>query len=242
VSLLAASCETAPTKEAEKEKRKPPRAAEKPAVEASSEKESEIDTLELLLTDSAATDTTLGLTETISLDEEASDSSASELDNSDVAMEAFPIEDYSEAETGFDDYSETDAIFYEADDYLETERLLSTEVVKVITPDPKSQKDSVLTVIESRLSLSDEEVSEVIIVEKWLSPVHYKGYRFNKKKLILYGANKSTSVRLFYYTQAYYLGLNNTIYHLEERIEYSPLETVKDSALANYFNKYEAPL
>lgn len=204
-------------------------------------KESEADTTAPALTDSLAADS-VAMPEKLLADTLERDSLAYLPDSSDVSIEMFPIEDYSEPETSFDEYAESDAIFYEADDFVETERLLSSELVKVIAPQPKSPKDSVLSVIEERVSLSDEEVSDVIIVEKWLSPVHYKGYRFNKKKLILYGANKSVGVRIFYYTNEYYLGLNKKIYHLDERISYSPLETAKDSALVNYFNNYEHPL
>ncbi|MFN2430423.1 MAG: hypothetical protein ABR574_10425 [Cryomorphaceae bacterium] len=170
------------------------------------------------------------------------DTSVTEPDTSDIRVEPFPEEDYSEPDPEYMEYAETDDIFYEADDYVETERLLTSEVVKVISPEPKSPKDSVLTVIEERISLSNDEPSPVVIVEKWLSPVHFKGYRFNKKKLILYGASKSAKVHIYYYTNAHYLGLNQTIYHLDERIAYSRLETVKDSALVKYLNNYEHPL
>lgn len=145
----------------------------------------------------------------------------------------------------FTDDTEPDASYSDEGNYhdsglqLRKERLLKTELLKVIRPEYKDTYDSVLVAIENRISIKPEEVSQMIVVERWMSPVNYRGYRFNRKKLMVYGVDKQIPIQIYYYLNAYYLMLHNEIYFLDETSANTGFMAVKDSLLVNYLLKYE---
>lgn len=135
---------------------------------------------------------------------------------------------------------ESEFIDYSAGDVaLNKERILKTEIVKVIMPDFQDDRDSVLAVIEERMSLNPNQISKQIVVEKWFSPVNYRGYKFNRKKLMLYGVEKETLISIYFYLDEYYFGFNQTLYNLDESTRNVSLVSVKDTVLTNYLLKYE---
>lgn len=125
---------------------------------------------------------------------------------------------------------------------LEKERLLKTEVLKVYRPDYTNTYDSTLSVIEKRIALHPDEVSQRMVVERWISPVNYRGYKFNRKKLMLYGVDKNDLVHIYYYLDGYYFSLRNHIYSLKETNNNTAFTIVKDSNLENHLLEYEDQL
>lgn len=125
---------------------------------------------------------------------------------------------------------------------LEKERLVKTEILKVYRPDYTNTYDSTLSVIEKRISIQPEEVSQKMVVERWISPVNYRGYKFNRKKLMLYGIGKNDMVHIFYYLDGYYFSLADHIYFLKETNNNTAFIVVKDSILENHLLEYEDQL
>lgn len=125
---------------------------------------------------------------------------------------------------------------------LEKERLVKTEILTVYRPDFTNTYDSTLSVIEKRIALQPEEVSQKMVVERWISPVNYRGYKFNRKKLMLYGVGRNDIVHLFYYLDGYYFSLANHIYFLKETNNNTAFVAVKDSILENHLLEYEDQL
>ncbi len=125
---------------------------------------------------------------------------------------------------------------------LEKERLQRTEILKVYRPDYTNAYDSTLNVIEKRIALHPDEVSEKMVVERWISPVNYRGYKFNRKKLMLYGIDKNDTVHIYYYLDAYYFSLRNQIYALKETNSNTAFLMVQDSLLENHLLEYEDQL
>lgn len=125
---------------------------------------------------------------------------------------------------------------------LEKERLVKTELLEVYRPDYSNIYDSTLSVVEKRISLHPDEVSKKMVVERWISPVNYRGYKFNRKKLMLYGVGKEYTINIFYYLDAYYFSLRNQIYSLKEANSNTPLTLVSDSLLEKHLLEYEDQL
>lgn len=127
----------------------------------------------------------------------------------------------------------------EGDVPLRREKMLSTEIVFVKIPDYRSTKDSILDVIEERMSIHPKETEQKIVVEKWFSPVNFRGYKFNRKKLMLYGVDKNDEVSIYYYLGEYYLEFNNRMFYLDETTKNVGFGIVKDSLIVNYLRNYD---
>jgi hypothetical protein len=120
-----------------------------------------------------------------------------------------------------------------------TEKLLKTEKVELIRPDFIDKRDSVLAVIEERMTLAPDTGRLYIVVEKWQSPVNYRGYKFNRKKVLLYGVRKDMPVRVYFYLGAYYLTFNDRLFYLDETAAHTRFEPVEDIALTEHLLTYE---
>lgn len=81
-----------------------------------------------------------------------------------------------------------------------------------------------------------------MVVERWVSPVNYRGYKFNRKKLMLYGVDKNEVVHLYYYLDGYYFSMRNRIYSLKETNNNTSFMLVKDSVLEKNLLEYEDQL
>lgn len=66
-----------------------------------------------------------------------------------------------------------------------------------------------------------------VLVEVWLSPIHFKGYRLQNYQLILYGMSDLDSVKLALIDKQLYLIKAHEIYELREARQYFPLWPVK---------------
>ncbi len=139
---------------------------------------------------------------------------------------------------------------YESEGYLDLpkgdgvgrERLLNVLAVKVINPNIRNTKDSILYVVEQRLAIVPESSKRIVIVEKWFSPVNFKGYKFNRKKILLYGVDKDRPVAVYFYLENFYIAFGERLYELDETTAYTPFFAVKDSSLSRYLLNYEPRL
>jgi hypothetical protein len=114
------------------------------------------------------------------------------------------------------------------------ERLLGVKVLKVINPAARDTVDAVLKAIEQRLSLSPEANVRTVVVESWSSPVNFKGYKFNRKKLMVYGLDETKPVAIYHYLNEFYIRIGTRVYPLQETIAYTPFVALKDTSLSRY--------
>lgn len=127
------------------------------------------------------------------------------------------------------------------EDFFAESRLVQSTLVQVIRPGHRDAFDSVLVVIEDRLSIRPDPGADQVVLEKWLSPVNYKGYKFNRRKLMLYGVQAHQPVSVFHYQDDYYFSLGAKIYMLEEHLDYMPFEMLQDSLLNKYLLSHDRP-
>lgn len=114
------------------------------------------------------------------------------------------------------------------------EKLVQIEIIPVRRPNYRNTSDSVLTQIEKRISIQGDAVSKRVIVEKWSSPVNFVGYKFNRKKLVIYGIGLKDAVRMYFYLNEYYLAINKELFVLDENFELVPLIEVHDEVISTY--------
>ena len=70
-----------------------------------------------------------------------------------------------------------------------------------------------------------------IRVEFWESAINFKGYRFFKNELKLYGVGKNERVQLYNFSGMYYLKLGRNVYNLIDQNSYNPFILVKNKEI-----------
>ncbi len=161
----------------------------------------------------------------------------------DGAYEADPNEEWTGEDTEDSENGDLNTDYFSDEDVVvEKERMVYTGVIRVLRPDYIDERDSTLAEIEKRLTITPEKVPRTLIVEKWMSPINYRGYKFNRKKLMLYGVDKDRPVAVFFYLQQYYCALGKDIFELDETASHTPFESVSDTALVRHLRAYDNSL
>lgn len=119
-------------------------------------------------------------------------------------------------------------------DEIAHSRLISSVTVPVISPDAGDDVDSLTVALEKRLSVRPDRFPSTVVLERWQSPVNYRGYKFNRRKLVLFGAAPHLPVRIYRLTDDYYFSVAETLYELGIRPEFSSFIAVRDTALSRY--------
>jgi hypothetical protein len=137
-----------------------------------------------------------------------------------------------------------DASIYVADAEMDVkkDRLIATSLVRVLRPEITDQRDSVLAEVEKRLTITPERIPATVVVEKWISPVNFKGYKFNQRKLLLFGVREDQSVVIYYYINQYYFALDERFYELDETLAFESFQNLADTALVRHLRTYENSL
>ena len=75
-------------------------------------------------------------------------------------------------------------------------------------------------------------------VEYWESAIHFKGYRFFRNVLQLYGVNKNEIVKIFSSDGIYYAKIGRGVYSLQEQNSYNPFTPVKNKEIIDKIYTY----
>jgi hypothetical protein len=70
-----------------------------------------------------------------------------------------------------------------------------------------------------------------IEVEIWQSPIHYKGYKLGKNKLVVYGIDPSSDILLFDLNEYVLLQSGSVYYRLEKTSEFKNLKKFNDQTV-----------
>ena len=109
-------------------------------------------------------------------------------------------------------------------------QLLESFKVKInyIKPDKVSSEDSLLNKINN-VKMGNRPSS--IEVEIWQSPIHYKGYKLGKNKLVVFGIDVDSDILLFDLNDYVLLQSGSTYYRLEKTSEFKNLKKFNDQAV-----------
>lgn len=149
-------------------------------------------------------------------------------DGLDDGFERIPKPDFSDWGADLEDVSRAGM------DEIAHSRLLSSVSVPVISPERAGEVDSLTVALEKRLSVRPDRLPASVVLERWHSPVNYRGYKFNRRKLILFGAEPHLPVRVYRLTDKYYFSVARRLYVLEAGPEFSSFIAVRDTALSRY--------
>lgn len=75
----------------------------------------------------------------------------------------------------------------------------------------------------------DEKISSDVLVEFWVSPINYKGYKMSKNKLILFGIEEPDAVKLFRLNDLLYMKYGNEFYRLMNTYDFLAFQRLKDA-------------
>ncbi len=165
--------------------------------------------------------------------DESPDEDEDQVDGADAKDKSEDIGD-AEDETDVDMEWEGEYGTEDPSDHVLTERMDRADVVRLLSPGPATAHDSILLLVERKMSIRPETPPEHIIVERWLSPVNFRGYKFNVRKLLVYGVDPKSDIQLYYYLEEYYFSIDRRVYELHETSAPRNFESVSDSTLTRY--------
>ena len=74
----------------------------------------------------------------------------------------------------------------------------------------------------------DDQRPRQILVEFWVSPINYKGYKMYRNKLVLFGMEEPDGVKLYRKDGKLYLKTLNKYFLIEQSEEFTSYQPVKD--------------
>jgi len=113
---------------------------------------------------------------------------------------------------------------------INRDQLVESLKVKInyIKPDIISSEDSLLNKINN-VKIGNRPSS--IEVEIWQSPIHYKGYKLGKNKLVVFGIDADSDILLFDLNDYLLLQSGSIYYRLEKTSEFKNLKKFNDQAV-----------
>ncbi|MCF8253133.1 MAG: hypothetical protein K9I36_05770 [Bacteroidia bacterium] len=110
------------------------------------------------------------------------------------------------------DYFLADSLFK----VLEASAIKKKEELLNIETDSLLDDSSITALVVKSLYRNVKSIPRQLLVEFWGSPIHFRGYLFNGKKLMLYGIDPKAPIYLSYgeVNNTYHLILRNKEYHL----------------------------
>ena len=133
--------------------------------------------------------------------------------------------------TGEDQASDEDPLdVYSEDIHLAQDSLLGIRAY--IIPNRKTEPDRgpALRQLDSLLGNSQRQDRQgnTIIVEFWLSPLNYQGYKMSHNKIIIYGLDQLESFSLHSDGNSYFIKYHEDYYPLSLAMEFKPLVPSND--------------
>jgi hypothetical protein len=117
------------------------------------------------------------------------------------------------------------------------DKMLLSFVIPVIDLSERNSlaDNSLSSSVKQKLPDSDLPLDDILqneyIVEFWLSPVNYEGYKMSKNKIILFGIELPDAVKLYRVNDVLYMNHLKSYYRLEITSEFKPYVRVKETDL-----------
>jgi hypothetical protein len=77
--------------------------------------------------------------------------------------------------------------------------------------------------------LPQDERVDTFIVEFWASPVHYKGYKMSKNKIVVFGLENIEDVKLYRVTNSIFMRYDEVWYAMAYTYDFTPYQKLKDT-------------
>lgn len=114
--------------------------------------------------------------------------------------------------------------------HLRKDELVFSRSVKVlnIASTVTQTKD---TLLNNLAGITEVKPITTLLVEFWVSPLNYKGYRMSRSKLMLYGMQPIRDLKIYKDADEYFFRSDNEIFHLVIADEFKPMEVETNAEL-----------
>jgi len=119
---------------------------------------------------------------------------------------------------------------------IQKDKMTASSVLQITDLSPLSASEKTSDSLLQKMSgiKDDRSVSKKnIAVELWTSPLHYKGYKMSKNKLILYGFPSLDGIKLFKLDDVIYIKAASNVYRLEQTYDYKAYQHVDNPSIVN---------
>ena len=100
-----------------------------------------------------------------------------------------------------------------------------------------SQEDSLLQVVSGIRELPKSPDNRTSFpIELWRSPINYRGYKFAKNKLVLFGLDEHAPLKLFHLEDMVYLKYADAIYKIDDYPDFRAFEKVTNPQVITQLN------
>jgi hypothetical protein len=121
----------------------------------------------------------------------------------------------------------------EEDIEVKKDVMISSIVLPVIDKggqkDESSSKDITKKLPDANLAV--EEKTDSFVVEFWVSPIHYKGYKMSKNKLVLFGLENIDALKLYRLNNSIYMNDGESYYMMATTYDFMPNQKLKESEI-----------
>lgn len=139
----------------------------------------------------------------------------------DTLTEVFELDTLSE-EMDTEDTTQT-----EEELFIRRDELLASRRIPIIYLENQVENDSL---IKEMLGIKDN-LPKDMLVQFWLSPIGFTGYKLSKNTLILYGVSDQIKYKIYQKKQFHYLSGEEIFYVLKETNDFLPFQEVKRSTV-----------
>lgn len=143
---------------------------------------------------------------------------------------------YSHIDKNSDSYDSLLAIKNGSEVTINRDRMVASDKVKVkiFANDKLSAEDSLLNKLNN---IKNSGKSQQIDVEFWESPIHYKGYKLGRNKLVLFGIDNESKIMLFDLNDYVILQSGESYYRLERTADFKNLRRFTNEAVIQQLGK-----
>lgn len=113
------------------------------------------------------------------------------------------------------------------------DELLSSKTLDVTNLNPVTKPTAKDSLLQKVSGIKDDKTTDkqFFNVEFWESPLHYKGYKLSKYKMVLYGFASADALKIYKLDDVYYLKSSGFVYRLDYTTDYRPYERITDEQI-----------
>ena len=118
------------------------------------------------------------------------------------------------------------------DEIIKKDELIVAKIFNLINLNPTAKvtaQDSLLTKVSG--VYSDSDITKMMSVEFWQSPLKFKGYKMSKYKVVVFGLKLEMRMKLYKLDDAVFLKNGNTVYQFDYTGEFKGYKQITDEAI-----------
>ena len=119
------------------------------------------------------------------------------------------------------------------------DRLISTRAYRHPEPLPPSFRSETTRILDSLIGNFNRKtgLENMIIVEFWMSPLNFRGYKLSHSKFIVYGFEQPEAFSLHSDGNTYFVKYFDNFYPVSHTLEFKPLVPLSDASLLEEFQQ-----